>query len=105
MTRRLTPTERKEHLAGLADWTELTEREAIYRSFQFTDFSEAWGFMAEVALRAEALSHHPEWFNVWNRVEITLTTHDVGGISPLDVQLATDINRLAALRSASVAGA
>ena len=61
--------------------------------------------MAEVALRAEALSHHPEWFNVWNRVEITLTTHDVGGLSPLDIQLATDINRLAAQRSASAAGA
>jgi 4a-hydroxytetrahydrobiopterin dehydratase len=69
-------------------------RDAIRRSFRFRDFSEAWGFMARVALLAEAQDHHPEWSNVWNRVEILLSTHDAGGLSERDVRLAQAINRL-----------
>jgi 4a-hydroxytetrahydrobiopterin dehydratase len=77
-------------------WTMRPDRDAIGRSFRFKDFSEAWGFMARVALLAEAQNHHPEWSNVWNRVEIVLTTHDAGGLSARDVRLAEAINRLLA---------
>jgi 4a-hydroxytetrahydrobiopterin dehydratase len=69
-------------------------RDAITRSFRFRDFSEAWGFMSRVALAAEAEDHHPEWSNVWNRVEITLTTHDAGGLSARDIRLAQVIDAL-----------
>jgi 4a-hydroxytetrahydrobiopterin dehydratase len=64
----------------------------LHRAFRFADFSEAFGFMSRVALAAEALDHHPEWSNVWNRVTINLTTHDIGGLSTLDAQLAHRIN-------------
>ncbi|MEB3243284.1 MAG: 4a-hydroxytetrahydrobiopterin dehydratase [Cyanobacteriota bacterium] len=67
----------------------------LWRQFTFADFSEAFGFMARVALAAEALGHHPEWSNVWNRVTIALTTHDTGGLSNLDVDLARRIDALA----------
>lgn len=66
----------------------------LQRQFTFADFSEAFGFMARVALAAETLGHHPEWSNVWNRVTITLTTHDTGGLSNLDVALARRIDQL-----------
>lgn len=69
-------------------------RDAIRRAFRFRDFSEAWGFMARVALLAEAQEHHPEWSNVWNRVEILLTTHDAGGLSARDLRLARAIDAL-----------
>ena len=95
MTRRLTPTERKEHVADLAGWTELTEREAICRSFQFTDFSEAWGFMSRVAMEAEKMNHHPEWFNVYRTVRVQLNTHDAGGLTALDVELARRMDHIA----------
>jgi len=91
---RLTDAER----AGLAEmlpaWRMVEGRDAIARSFRFRDFSEAWGFMARVALLAEAQDHHPEWSNVWNRVEITLSTHDAGGLSARDVRLAKAIDAL-----------
>ena len=70
-------------------------RDARIKSFKFKSFSEAWGFMTRVALAAEKLNHHPEWSNVYNRVEITLTTHDCGGLSDLDVTLARRIDKLA----------
>ena len=69
-------------------------RDAIERDFSFADFSAAWGFMARVALLAERQQHHPEWSNVWNRVHITLTTHDAGGLSAADVTLARAIDAL-----------
>jgi 4a-hydroxytetrahydrobiopterin dehydratase len=78
----------------LPEWRLLAGRDAIQRLFRFRDFNEAWGFMARVALLAEAQDHHPEWFNVYNRVEITLTTHDAGGLSPRDVTLARAIDAL-----------
>ena len=70
-------------------------RPARLSPFRFRAFSEAWGFMARAALVAEKLDHHPEWFNVWNRVEVTLATHDAGGLTALDVQLAQAMDRLA----------
>lgn len=82
--------------AALPEWSLLEGRDAIRRTFRFRDFAEAWGFMSRVALLAEAQDHHPEWSNVWNRVEITLTTHDAGGLSARDVRLAQAINALLA---------
>ena len=69
-------------------WQLLEERDAISKTFKFRDFTEAFGWMAQVALAAEKYDHHPEWFNVYNRVDVTLTTHDAGGLSELDVTLA-----------------
>ena len=69
-------------------WQLLEERDAISKTFKFRDFTEAFGWMAQVALAAEKHDHHPEWFNVYNRVDVTLTTHDAGGLSELDVTLA-----------------
>ncbi len=80
--------------ATLPGWSLVEGRDAIRRSFRFKDFSEAWGFMARVALLAEAQDHHPEWSNVWNRVEIVLTTHDARGLSDRDVRLAQAIDAL-----------
>jgi 4a-hydroxytetrahydrobiopterin dehydratase len=92
---RLTADERAAALAALPGWALVDGREAIARSFRFRDFSEAWGFMSRAALVAEALDHHPEWTNVWNRVEVTLTTHDAGGLTDLDVRLAQAMDRIA----------
>ena len=80
----------------LPGWAMVEGRDAIARTFRFKDFSEAWGFMSRVALLAERQDHHPEWFNVWNRVEITLSTHDAGGLSGRDVALAKAIDALVA---------
>ena len=78
--------------ADLPGWT--LEGEHLKRCFVFADFSQAWAFMSRVALLAEAQDHHPEWFNVWNRVEIALSTHDAGGLSARDVRLARAIDAL-----------
>jgi 4a-hydroxytetrahydrobiopterin dehydratase len=80
--------------AELPAWRMVEGRDAIVRAFRFADFNAAWGFMSRVALLAEAQDHHPEWSNVYNRVEITLTTHDAGGLSARDVKLARAIDRL-----------
>ena len=93
----LTEEERDQLLADHPDWTLAREGKAIERTFQFGDFSEAWGFMSRVALLADSHDHHPEWFNVYAKVEITLTTHDAGasgGLSLRDVKLARAIDRL-----------
>ena len=90
----LNEAERAEALDALADWDYDEARDAITRSFLFADFIEAFGFMARVALIAEKMDHHPEWSNVWNRVDILLTTHDAGGLSPRDIDLATAIDAL-----------
>jgi 4a-hydroxytetrahydrobiopterin dehydratase len=86
-------------LADHPAWALAREGKAITRTFQFKDFSQAWGFMSRVALLAEAQDHHPEWFNVYNRVEVTLTTHDAGdsgGLSQRDVKLAQAIDGIVA---------
>ena len=94
MVAKLTAGEREAALKELAHWQMAKDRDAIQRSFKFKNFSEAWGFMARVALLAESQDHHPEWFNVYNRVEVTLTTHDAGGLSLRDVKMAKAIDRL-----------
>jgi len=96
MVEKLNATERATLPAMLPEWKLVEGRDAITRAFRFKDFSEAWGFMARVALLAEAQDHHPEWFYVWNRVEITLATHDAGGLSARDVRLAEAIDGLLA---------
>jgi 4a-hydroxytetrahydrobiopterin dehydratase len=89
------PAARREALPILLPhWSVAEGRDAIQRTFRFRDFSEAFGFMARVALLAEAQDHHPEWFNVWNRVDITLTTHDAKGLSERDLRLAEAIDAL-----------
>ncbi|MCU0984351.1 MAG: 4a-hydroxytetrahydrobiopterin dehydratase [Acetobacteraceae bacterium] len=92
---RLTDHERAGLATALPQWRMVEGRDAIVRAFRFKDFSEAWGFMSRVALAAEAQDHHPEWSNVWNRVEIVLSTHDAGGLSARDVRLAQTIDALA----------
>jgi 4a-hydroxytetrahydrobiopterin dehydratase len=82
-------------LKVLPAWKRADDRDAITRSFKFADFSAAWGFMSRAALAAEQLNHHPEWFNVWNRVDVTLATHDAGGITELDLKLAAAMDRIA----------
>jgi 4a-hydroxytetrahydrobiopterin dehydratase len=92
---KLTGSGRAAALATLAGWSEVAGRDAIARTFMFKDFNEAFGFMARVALVAEKLDHHPEWFNVYNKVEVTLATHDAGGVTARDVTMAQAMNRLA----------
>ncbi len=87
-------TERDAAMAALPEWSLAREGKAIARTMTFGDFSEAFAFMTRVALLAEQAEHHPEWFNVYNRVEITLTTHDAGGLSQRDVAMARAIDRL-----------
>ncbi len=84
----LTHEERTAALAELAGWTLREDGKAITRTFKFADFNEAFGFMTRVAIYADKADHHPEWFNVYNRVEMTLTTHDAGGLSQRDVAMA-----------------
>ncbi len=82
-------------LARLAGWSAASGRDAIQKTFQFDDFNAAFGWMTRVALMADKLDHHPEWFNVYSRVEVTLATHDAGGVTDLDVQLAEFMDRAA----------
>ena len=90
---KLTAEARKAALAKLSGWTEVPGRDAIARKFTFKDFNAAFGFMTRIAILAEKADHHPEWFNVYNRVDITLTTHDAGGLSQRDIALAEAIDR------------
>ena len=92
---RLTQAELSALLSELPDWTLREDGKAIVRTFRFADFAEAFGFMGRVAILAEKADHHPEWFNVYNRVEILLTTHDANGLSVRDIDLATAINGFA----------
>ncbi len=94
MIEALSETERAEALDALPDWDFVDARDAITRTLVFADFAEAFGFMARVALIAEKADHHPEWSNIYNRVEILLTTHDAGGLSHRDVDLATAIDAI-----------
>ncbi|MAU52822.1 MAG: 4a-hydroxytetrahydrobiopterin dehydratase [Roseovarius sp.] len=97
MTEKLSDTARKTTLEPLLEngWAMVEGRDAITKSYQFADFVEAMGFMTRVALWAEKWNHHPEWVNVYKTVEVTLSTHDVGGLSALDVKLARKIDGLA----------
>ncbi|MCK5496117.1 MAG: 4a-hydroxytetrahydrobiopterin dehydratase [Hyphomicrobiaceae bacterium] len=95
MADKLDDATRRAALAELTEWTPLEDRDAIARTFKFKTFNEAFGFMTKAALKAERMNHHPEWFNVYNRVEVTLITHDCGGLSALDVTLAKFMDKAA----------
>jgi len=95
MTAKLTGKARSDALATLKGWSEVQGRDAIQKSFKFADFNQAWGFMTRVALAADKADHHPEWSNVYNKVEIVLSTHDAGGVSDKDVALAKFIDSIA----------
>lgn len=82
-------------LLRLSGWQVVKDRDAIRKVFEFSDFNEAWGFMSRVAVKAEAIDHHPEWFNVWNKVDVTLATHDADGVTELDVKLAGFMDAIA----------
>jgi 4a-hydroxytetrahydrobiopterin dehydratase len=94
MGQKLTAEARQSALARLSGWSEVKNREAITKKFTFRDFNEAFGFMTRTALVAEKLDHHPEWFNVYKKVEVTLATHDAGGVTELDIELAEAMDRL-----------
>jgi len=96
MVARLSEGLRNEAMATLPEWTYESARDAITRRFTFKDFNQAFGFMTRVALLADKADHHPEWSNVWNRVDILLTTHDVDGLSTRDIQMAQAIDGLLA---------
>jgi len=95
MAQKLSAEARKSALEGLSGWSEVTGREAIQRTFAFKDFNEAFGFMARAALVAEKNDHHPEWRNVYKTVEVVLATHDAGGVTARDVELAQAMNAIA----------
>ena len=95
MADRLTASKRQSALEKIPNWNEIDGRDAITRTFNFTNFSAAFAFMMRVALRAEQMNHHPEWFNVYNRVEVTLATHDAGGVTEKDIDLAIFMDELA----------
>ena len=95
MVEKLTRSERDEVLSGMAGWRHLSGRDAIQKTFRFGDFAEAFGFMARIAIIAEKMNHHPEWFNVYNRVDVTLTTHDADGLTMKDIELARAMDEAA----------
>src|SRR5438105_11155346 len=95
MVERLTGAARRTALNELHGWSEVEDRDAIRKRFHFSNYSEAWGFLSRIALVAEKMDHHPEIFNVYNRVELILSTHDAGGFSAKDVALAQAIDELA----------
>ena len=98
MAEKLDDAERKRALAALMakGWALAEDRDAIQKSFTFENFVKAFTFMTKVGMQAEFLNHHPEWFNVYNRVDVTLTTHDCGGLSALDVELAKKMDEISA---------
>ena len=94
MSKKLVGTDRSTALHAIHGWIEHVERDAIQKTFHFADFSEAFAFMTRVAILAEKADHHPEWFNVYNRVEIILSTHDADGLTQKDIDLARQIDEI-----------
>lgn len=94
MAEKLEGNDRKEVLSSIKGWSEVYGRDAISKTFTFKDFNAAFGWMTRAAMVAEKMNHHPEWFNVWNRVEVTLSTHDAGGLTSLDIRLAKKMDTL-----------
>ena len=94
MAQKLSGEARKSALARLKGWSEVSGRDAITKKFVFADFNQAFGFMTRAALVAEKMDHHPEWFNVYRTVEVTLSTHDAGGLTDRDVTLAETMDKL-----------
>lgn len=101
MVQRLTSEERSTLLAQLHSWQAVPGRDAIQRQFKFADFNEAFGFMTRVAIKAQEMNHHPEWFNVYHTVEITLSTHEASGLTERDIDLARFIDKVAKSMGAS----
>lgn len=97
MAEKLTGEARSAALSDLDGWTEVDGRDAISKTFTFKNFNAAFGFMTRAAMAAEVQNHHPEWFNVYNRVEVTLSTHDAGGLTEKDVKLAKSMNAMAGI--------
>ena len=97
MAERLSADARKQALGGIPGWSEVQGRDAIGKTFVFKDFNEAFGFMTRAALVAEKMDHHPEWRNVYKTVEVVLSTHDAGGLTSLDIDLAKAMNAIAKL--------
>lgn len=95
MAEKLSVSDRASAVAALDGWSDVDGRNAIQKSFVFGDFNEAFGFMSRVALMAEKMDHHPEWFNVYKTVDVTLATHDAGGVTDLDIRLASFMDRAA----------
>ena len=95
MAQMLSGDARKSALTRLKGWSEVKDRDAISKKFVFADFNQAFGFMTRAALIAEKLDHHPEWLNVYKNVEVTLSTHDAGGVTDLDIRLAEAMDKLA----------
>src|ERR1700682_4466751 len=95
MIKKLTPDELSKLLAELKHWQLSEDSRAIHRSFKFADFNEAFGFMTRVAIKAQEMNHHPEWFNAYSTVEITLSTHEAGGLTERDIELARFIDEVA----------
>ncbi|HVV61414.1 MAG TPA: 4a-hydroxytetrahydrobiopterin dehydratase [Pseudolabrys sp.] len=95
MATKLSGDARKTAFGKLSGWSEVSGRDAISKKFVFKDFNEAFGFMTRAALIAEKMDHHPEWFNVYKNVEVTLSTHDAGGVTELDVKLAEAMDKIA----------
>ena len=95
MAQLLTGEGRDRAMSELNGWSTPEGRDAIAKSFRFNDFNQAWGFMSRCAMMAERLDHHPEWFNVYNRVDVTLSTHDAGGVTERDIKLAMFMDRAA----------
>ena len=95
MAQKLTAEARKAALARLSGWADAPDRDAIVKKFVFKDFNQAFGFMTRAALVAEKMDHHPEWFNVYKTVDVTLATHDAGGVTELDIKLAEAMERTA----------
>jgi len=95
MAQKLNGQAKADALRKLNGWSEVQGRDAITRKFVFKDFNQAFGFMTRAALAAEKMDHHPEWFNVYKTVEVTLSTHDAGGVTELDIKLATEMDKLA----------
>jgi len=95
MAQKLTGPAKADALRKLSGWSEVSGRNAISRKFVFKDFNQAFGFMTRAALVAEKMDHHPEWFNVYKNVEVTLSTHDAGGVTELDIKLAGEMDKLA----------
>jgi 4a-hydroxytetrahydrobiopterin dehydratase len=95
MAQKLSGEARSRALAKLRGWGEVNGRDAISKKFVFADFNEAFGFMARAALMAEKLDHHPEWFNVYKTVDVTLSTHDADGLTELDIKLAEAMDKFA----------
>lgn len=96
MAQKLSGDARSAALAGLSGWSEVAGRDAISKTFVFKDFNQAFGFMTRVAFIAEKMDHHPEWSNVYKTVQVTLSTHDAGGLTEKDVKLAREMDSIAA---------